>query len=153
MKSNVPKLLAQELGYNAYQLGLMFKRGLIRTLQKYDLSPEQWQILVALDEADVPVNQNTLASITLKDRHSTSRIIRKMETAGWIRRIADKKDSRAHLVKMSSKGKKDFPKIRETLLEGFAPISNVLSNKEKEVFLTCCAKLSDELNSLFPQNL
>ncbi|MBT4763226.1 MAG: MarR family transcriptional regulator [Bdellovibrionaceae bacterium] len=151
MNNKLPNILANSIGFNAYRLGLLFKRGLIRTLHKYKLSPEQWQILVALNESEKSINQSTLAAITLKDRHSISRIIRKMETTGWVKRTTDKNDSRANLVKMSVEGKRKFPKVKKSLMDAFTPIDSAVSEGDKANFINYCGKMSDTLIKIFPQ--
>lgn len=70
----------------------------------YDISPEQWTILLFLWEKD-GVTQQELCNATYKDKPSMTRLINNMEHKNLVTRIADKHDLRANKIHLTELGK------------------------------------------------
>lgn len=143
----VPQNLDSALPYNIYRLALLLRRRLIRTLRDYDLTPEQWQILAALAGSDRPVSQMELSEITLKDRHSISRMLERMEENGWIVRSDDPNDRRAFLVSASAKARADHQKLYRLLMDAFQPVFQSISRNENEELMRISKKLISALSN------
>ncbi|QDG53504.1 MarR family transcriptional regulator [Persicimonas caeni] len=111
----IPRSLEGALGFNITRVALLFRRELIVALQEYDLTPEQWQILVAIVESEQAVDQTALAQVTLKDKPNVSRILKRMERDGWVERVVNPEDARAKLVRPSEQATEQYPEIRRTL--------------------------------------
>lgn len=124
-------ILEESLGFNIYRAGLLFRRELMHALSEYEMTPEQWQLMTALWHSDKPLNQNDVAHLLMKDKHTVSRIIKRLERDKWLTRKTDKKDTRAVKIFLTVKGKKlkrEIPKKLhnhfEILLKGF-PEENI----------------------------
>jgi DNA-binding MarR family transcriptional regulator len=127
-KPQIPAELQDSLGYNLYRVSLLFRRELIRALSEYGLTPEQWQVLVVLWSSDHPVSQSELAASVLKDKHTLSRIVSRLQRDGWIRKKISGADKRAVLITPSAKLRKQYAELSErlkshyrTLLRNFDP--------------------------------
>ncbi len=115
----IPAELDESLGFNIYRTGLLFRRELMRALSRYGLTPEQWQILIALREAGAPVTQKHITHTVLKDKYTLSRILSRMDRDGWIDKSADDRDARAASVALSARGKRMVNQVSATVNRHF----------------------------------
>jgi MarR family transcriptional regulator, organic hydroperoxide resistance regulator len=92
----------------------------------YEVTPEQWIVLVRLWEGDGR-RQVELADVTFRDRPTMSRILDGMESRGWIERREDPEDARAWRVHLTAKGRamrrELVPVAREIVAKGLEGIS------------------------------
>jgi MarR family transcriptional regulator, lower aerobic nicotinate degradation pathway regulator len=144
---NAPRVefLESSLGFNLYRVAQLFRRELMRALASDGLTPEQWQILVALEEHCDGRTQSELAALTLKDRHALSRTLERMERDGWIRRRPHPVDARASAVELANRRR--LPGMRRGLLEHFEDVHALLSRSEQRVLLRLLRKLRAGLES------
>jgi len=133
----IPVELEDAVGFNLYRVALLFRRELMLALKEYELTPEQWQVLVALKSASSDVNQQDLCALTLKDKHAMSRMLTRMERHGWVQRRPDPNDSRAVLMRSTSKGHDHVEIIRRQLVAHFEPILGALSPEDTAHLLRC----------------
>jgi DNA-binding MarR family transcriptional regulator len=96
--------LKESLAFNISRASTLLRRHLIRTLSEYNITPEQWQILIMLWQSDGPVSQKEITVSLLKDKHAVSRMIKKLEYNGWLEKLSNKGDSRITLIQLSKKG-------------------------------------------------
>ena len=75
-----------------------------------DMTPERWAVLVRLWERDA-VTQRELATSTLKDEPTVSRILDGMVKQGWVERRADPEDGRTRRIHLTVKGKRLEPQL------------------------------------------
>ena len=141
----IPAILDDAMPFNVYRLALLFRRELMDALSEYKLTPEQWQVLRVLWTIKESLNQNDIAHITLRDRHTTSRIVARLERDGWVVKAADPNDARASLIKPTAKAEKMKDEVPTKLIERFKPIFNLLDKEESELFLKTLKKLRRHL--------
>ena len=85
-------------------------RNMANKLQKnfrkigYDISLEQWIVLVTLNLKDGQ-NQQEIADFSCKDKTSITRLINGLEKHGLVMRVTDKTDKRNRLIFLTDKGK------------------------------------------------
>ncbi len=96
-----------------------------RMLSKYGLYPGQPQMLFAIRRLQNPT-QNELAAELNVSKASAGVSLRRLEAAGFVKRIRDKKDTRCVRIALTPKGLEyarwcdiDFEVIFTTLLEDF----------------------------------
>jgi DNA-binding MarR family transcriptional regulator len=143
---SIPKLpaLEESLGFNLYRVAQLYRRELIRALADYDLTPEQWQILVALSESCDSLTQGEIAALTFKDKHSVSRMLDRMEQAGWIKRGAHPEDARASSVVLS-KRRGELGEVRAVLNAHFGRIDSLLADAQQRQLLDLLKALRNRL--------
>ena len=146
----VPQALDEALGFNLYQVALLFRRDLMRALARHGLTPEQWQILVALEERGEGLRQNEVAALTMKDKHSVSRIVARMEAAGWVKRSSDPVDGRAVMVQPTPKSRKALKPMLRSLDAHFRRVNGTLSLAERHQLLGLLRRLRVELEGVEP---
>ena len=122
----IPPILDDAMPFNVYRLALLFRRELMDALSEYKLTPEQWQVMRVLWEVKEPLNQNDIAHITLRDRHTTSRIVARLERDGWIKKSADPKDARASLITPTKEAEKVKEEVPSKLIGRFEPVFGLL---------------------------
>lgn len=99
---------------------------MIRILDKYGLYPGQPQVLFAVSAEDRQMTQNELALRMNVSKASVGKSLCRLEEAGFIKRVRDKRDSRCIRVALTKKGKEyarwceiDFELLYTTMLECF----------------------------------
>ncbi|MDL2236004.1 MarR family transcriptional regulator [Christensenellaceae bacterium OttesenSCG-928-L17] len=95
------------------------------TLQKYGLYDGQPAILFQLQALGTPT-QSDLAAALCVSKASVGMSLRRMEKAGFVRRVQDKKDTRCNRVSLTPRGVEfvrwceiDMNMLAENLLEDF----------------------------------
>ena len=68
-----------------------------------DITTEQWTVLVCLWRKD-KVTQQTLCSLTLKNKPSITRLIDSLEKRNLVTRVADHSDRRINLIHLTEAG-------------------------------------------------
>lgn len=72
-------------------------------IEGIDISTEQWSVLACLWKKD-KVTQQTLCSITSKDKPSMTRLIDKLEKRNLVTRVSDHNDRRINLIHLTDAG-------------------------------------------------
>ena len=86
------------MGWNVDQTSKVLRRELLTVLKQYHISPEQWQVMFHLWFSGSSLHQTEIASLTLQDKPSVSRIVARLEHKGWIRKETDSNDVRATVI-------------------------------------------------------
>ncbi len=146
---HIPSELNDALGFNIYRVALLFRKELIHALAAYQMTPEQWQVMRALWSTTERLNQNDVAHLTLKDKHSVSRMLARLERDGWIVRQPDPSDARVSLIAPTEQAAHLRQTVPHQLETHFAAILGVLSEAEARQLLTLLqrlrARLGDEV--------
>ncbi|MBF0443489.1 MAG: MarR family transcriptional regulator [Oligoflexales bacterium] len=136
----IPETLNDDLYFNLDRASLLMRRQLLNVLGEFNVSPEQWEILLFL-ESDIGISQSQLTAYTLKDKGNVSRIISRMVRDGWVERRSSDKDNRCVLLFLTQKG----AKMRDDLIPMLAKQRNQmlvpLGSDEKGEMLFCLKKL------------
>lgn len=151
-KSTIPNALDQALGFNIYRTALLYKRELIKALVEYDLTPEQWQTLVAMWSSPGPCTQSDIVELTLRDKHGVSRMIDRMEKAGWLTRHQHDGDKRISQITPTAKANRMRTEIITALHSHFATINNILDEQEQANLLGLLKKLRARLEDQPQEN-
>lgn len=141
----IPLVLDDALGFNLYRVALLFRRELMRALSDYELTPEQWQVMQTLWSTDEELNQNEVAHLTLRDKHTVSRILSRLERDGWIVKKPDPSDARAHIIVPTNEAQTLRDEVPTKLLDHFKDIQSVLDDAEEEELLRLLKKLRRRL--------
>lgn len=99
----IPVFMDDALGFNLYQAHLLVRRELQKVLLMYSLTPEQWTILAILWFSEKPLKQSEIVHLTLRDKYTTSKIIRNLERDGWVNKQNDPDDARSTLISLTKK--------------------------------------------------
>ena len=144
----IPKFLDNSLGFNVDRVAIIMRRELIHVLKEFDLSPEQWQVMVTLWYSDNPLTQSEIAKMTLKDKPSVSRMILKLEAKGWIKKQQGEKDARHTFITLTKKGEEYKSIVTEKVKISMAERYEVLSDQECNKLYNIMRKLRRSLDDL-----
>lgn len=111
--------LNNNLGYNLYRTYLLFHRELIRALKNYEITPEQWQVLIILWNHG-SVTPTEISKVTLQDLPSISRMLVRMERNGWLYKQKNEQDGRSFRVCITAKGENSKQEMAQALERHFA---------------------------------
>ncbi len=110
-----------------------------------DLSKEQMIVLKKLHEQD-GLNQNELAFLTLRNKSSLTRLLRKMENKKYISREQCKKDKRINHVFLTDLGKIVFNTTEPVINNIIQTMELNISNTEKQQIIEVLKKIQQNFN-------
>ncbi|MDH4163608.1 MAG: MarR family transcriptional regulator [Nitrospirota bacterium] len=118
-------------GFIIYRTALQMKSSLQRTFTQrgYDITTEQWSILLSLWEKDGRTQQE-IADKTCKDKANITRFIDDLERAGYVSRKPDHKDRRKHAVHLTSRGKELRKELMPIVRDLWKSINRGISPRE-----------------------
>lgn len=112
----------REVSRSAEKMNISFSRlihtynlCMIRILDKYGLYPGQPQVLFAVSAEDRQMTQNELALRMNVSKASVGKSLCRLEEAGFIKRVRDKRDSRCIRVALTKKARNMRDGARLTL--------------------------------------
>lgn len=92
------------IGRMIHKANLKLRARLLRTLEPYDITTEQWEMLNYLWLED-GISQKDLAEQIGKDQTNAARIADKLERKGWLERKTHPSDRRAYRMFLTEEGK------------------------------------------------
>lgn len=98
---------------------------LARLLEEHDLSPQQWIVLGVLWRRE-KVSVGELARYMRSEKPAVSRLVDRMEKAGWVNKSTSETDARSVLVSASQKGHQKshlqniYTEVNAALLKDFS---------------------------------
>lgn len=107
--------------------------GVIEAIKGSGLHPGQLAVLGVLSGGG-GMSQRRLGEVTRIEKSSMVLYLDDLESEGWVCRVRDPNDRRAHVVQLTSKGAKDFAKLRPRLLIARRRFLEPLSDAEVAVF-------------------
>lgn len=111
----------------------------------HDVTPEQWAVICKLREED-DLNQNALASRTIKDKTTITRILDSLERKDLIARRRDGRDRRSHRVQLTAKGRELGDRLLP-IVEGFcARVYGRLSQTDRADLVRILDAINDRLD-------
>ena len=141
----IPMVLEYALGYNIHRVGLLLRREVMKALADYQMTPAQMQIMRTLWSSRKPISQSEIAHITLNDRHTLSRIIKRLERDGWIKKLGNEKDGRLTMIEATKKSEALLNELPQRLSAHFATIWKALGKEEQQTLLESCKKLREAM--------
>ncbi len=110
--------IENSLGFLMYRTALEMKATLQRkfTHRGYDITTEQWSILLTLWEREGR-SQQEIADKTSKDKASITRFVSSLERTGFLVRRADPRDRRQYFVHLTNKGRSLRDALMRIVLE------------------------------------
>ncbi|WP_396636814.1 MarR family winged helix-turn-helix transcriptional regulator [Maribacter sp. R77961] len=110
-----------------------------------DMTKEQMVILKKLHEQD-GINQNELASLTYRDKSSLARLISKMESKKYIRRIQSKEDKRNNEIFITAVGSEILAATRPVIQEVIDVMEQGINKEEKALIINTLKRVQNNFN-------
>lgn len=125
------------LGHNLHRMGQLTREETQKVLKKFDLTPEQWQILLALSKSN-GLTPSELGESTLRDKTTISRILPALFRKGMIRKENHPGDARSYVIQV----KEEYVPLLLTTLE------EIRDHYQTVVFKSLSVSEQDQLLSL-----
>ena len=110
-----------------------------------DISIEQWTVLACLWNKD-KVTQQTLCSLTAKDKPSMTRLIDKLEKHNLVTRVSDHNDRRINLIHLTNNGIALQQKATELVEKIVCKALNNITDEELTISRGVLKKIMTNLN-------
>lgn len=140
---NFTRLIDSSIGYLVGRTSRAIVKRLTKKFQDagYDISYEQWSILIHLYRKDGRTQQD-LARTAVKDKAAITRLINGLEKKNIVLRIPDRNDRRSKLVYLTNKGKE----IKADLI---AQVESMLREAEQGISYEEMERCRATLNKIF----
>ena len=122
------------LGFLMHDASRMLRRRFETRGQQYGLSSAQWRLLVHLGR-EGSASQARIAELLEIEPISVSRLVDRMEQAGWVERGSDPNDRRVRLLQPSRKAREAFEEVLAIAGEIYDRALEGLSAEEREVLM------------------
>ncbi len=143
----LPRTLPVVLRHSWYALNQAFRR----RIAHLGLTPDQFTVLRNL--AEVPgLTQQELCSRMASDPNTVAALTARMESEGWIERVACKRDRRANRLRLLAPGKRKFSAARGIALALQEEVSGFLDPAELESFLGTLSRLARSCQAALRQS-
>ena len=119
MRQKIENLsLDESLGFLLYRSHIQLSASLRQAFQAagYDLTPEQWAVLLRLQEQE-GLNQSKLGEKTYKDRHNITRILKQLDKRGYIKKRHIENDKRAFHIYLAPAGRSLLKELKPVVLK------------------------------------
>jgi DNA-binding MarR family transcriptional regulator len=116
-------------------------------LEAFDISAEQWQVLLKLSEQN-NINQKILSQLVNKDQPTLTRMLDILERKSLIERHPSKKDRRSFNVQLTDKGFTLTEKLIPYIEDIFKKILNGISEKDLNIYLNVLTKIDENIRDL-----
>lgn len=140
--------LNSSLGHNLHRMGQLAREETNKALKAHGITPEQWQILIALMKND-GITPTELGELTLRDKTTISRILPALFVKGIIEKKVNARDARSYVIKLNEQ-------YRELALQLLGEVKNhfqvsvfpVISQEEQTILLQIILKLRRGLGDI-----
>lgn len=117
----------------------------MQALSKYNMTPEQWQILSILEETNKPLSQSEIVIQISKDKHTVSRIINRLDRDGWITKKSSESDKRLTIIELTKKSRSLRSEMQTKLYDHFDLIFKKFGRDEHDNLLGQLRRLREVL--------
>lgn len=134
------------VGYLLSDSGRLLRKTFDERVRNLGLTAVQARLLFSLEK--FPDNNQAFYAERIEVEPITlTRIVDRMEEAGWVERVADPNDRRARLLHLTEKSQEIFAPLR-VIVEGLvADMVEGLSRQEQETLAALLAKVSENLSA------
>lgn len=116
-------------------------------LEKFQLTTEQWIVLLKLSEQD-KLSQKLLAKISGKDQPTLTRILDILERKKFIERHPSKEDRRSFSIHITEEGLILSKKVAPFLEEVFMAMLKGIPDEKLEIYKEVLLQINDNINNL-----
>jgi DNA-binding MarR family transcriptional regulator len=120
------------LGFLLHDASRLIRRRFESRGQSYGLSSAQWRLLVHLAR-EGSASQARIAELLEIEPISVSRLVDRMEQAGWVERGSDPNDRRVRLLQPTTKAVEAFEEVRDMAGEIYEQAMAGLSAGDRKV--------------------
>ncbi|BFT72283.1 MarR family winged helix-turn-helix transcriptional regulator [Paenibacillus sp. P36] len=132
--------LSNLTGFLVHRTDVKMTNFFTKILKQYEVTPEQWGILLVLD-TERATSQKELAEAIDRDQTTVVRMIYSLEKKEIVRRIQNEADKRSHNLFLSDKGMSLKTKLMPIVKAAHDHVTKYLSNDEIQQLHVILSKL------------
>ncbi len=140
----------EAIGMLTNQTNKIMLRYINSSLEKFELTTEQWNVLKTLSKEQKGINQKNLSIKTDKDQPTIVRILDILERKKFVERVPSKDDRRAFIINLTETGRNIIYTVEpftenlfKNLLDG---ISEEKLNTYTEVLMSISKNIKNEIS-------
>lgn len=137
----------QDIGMLTNKINKKLIHYLNTKLVKFDLTTEQWAVLMKLSIQD-KISQKQLSEISTKDQSTLTRIIDILERKKFIERHQSKEDRRSIVIHISEEGLSTCKKVIPYLEEIFNDVLKGISYEKLRIFNEVILQIDGNIDNL-----
>jgi MarR family transcriptional regulator for hemolysin len=146
-QDNKQLVAVDRIGFLLHDASRLMRRSFEKNAIRYGLSSAQWRLLVRVFKEE-GLTQARLAEVLEVEPISVSRLIDRMEEAGWIERRADAADRRARNIFLTERSRAIFGEMRGIADQVFEKALTGLDDDQRRATIhglqTIIANLTDD---------
>lgn len=135
-------LLHESLGYRLSLISRMIERVFENQLSDLGITRAMWAVLLAVEQ-DEHCKPSDIAEFVGIDRTAVSRLLRRLEAEGMVRRSDGEEDRRARAVTVTAAGRKVLAAATEAAHQTARWYKRKLTNQEQATLHALLDKLSE----------
>ncbi len=129
------------------QLANLITRRLAPTFEKARITPQQWAILSALDDADEPMSLAGLARRMMVSKQNMTGMIARVEQLGLADRTSDPNDLRSSRVQLTRRGRSVVEKFRPLYEQWRGALGDEVADRDLATAARVVEKLLRQLST------
>jgi len=137
----------QDIGMLTNKINKKLIHYLNTKLVKFDLTTEQWAVLMKLSKQN-KISQKLLAEISTKDQSTVTRIIDILERKKFIERHQSKEDRRSIFIHITEAGLITCEKVAPFLEEIFYDVLKGISDEKLKIFNEVFLQIDENIDNL-----
>jgi len=141
--------LERNFGFILHDVARLLRTTYDRRVRDLDLTRSQWWVLTHLFRKD-GITQSALAEILELEKPSLGRLLDRLESKGWVRRMEDPNDRRAKRVFLTESAQAPMQVMREVAAgvreDALSGLSAADQDRFVDVLLTIKSNLMGETN-------
>jgi MarR family transcriptional regulator for hemolysin len=138
------KSLDESIGMFTSKTSKKIIRFLNTTLEKHDITAEQWNVLLRLSKED-SINQKQLSCKVDKDQPTVVRILDILERKGLIERKQSLGDRRAFIIQITEKGMDVKEDVQPLVQDAFKKMMKGISREKIDIYIEVLMKINDNI--------
>lgn len=131
----------QSVGYVISNTGRRLNQRLQQLFHEHDITPEQWSLLMCLDEHD-GITHKDLAQRTDKDPANITRLVDQLERKALVKRAANPNDRRSQLLYITDTGRTSAHELAPIEAHYVQQMLTDISDEEIQAFMGFMAKIN-----------
>lgn len=138
--------MRSNIGYLLSDSGRLLRRTFDERVRSLGLTAAQARLLLSLEK--FPDNNQVFYAERIEVEPITvTRMVDRMEEAGWVERVADPNDRRARILHLTDKSREIVEPLRVIINGLVADMTEGLSPEEKRTMITLLEKISANLTA------
>lgn len=132
------------VGFLLHDASRLLRRNFQKNAERYGMSSSQWRLLMRVFKEE-GINQARLADILEIEPISVSRLIDRMEVAGWIERRTHPSDRRVRSIVLTERSRQIFGEMRTIAGQVFEKALTGLNDQQRRIILGGLQTIIDNL--------